>query len=64
MSPEDVGLAALLRPLILIFLLWIVYRLIRLGARYLPADSELRRICELTIHNANQRAEANRQRQE
>lgn len=64
MSPEDVGLAALLRPIVLIFLLWVVYRLVRLGARYLPANSELRRICELTINNANQRAEANRRRRE
>jgi len=64
MSPEDVGLAALLRPIVLIFLLWVVYRLVQLGVRYLPANSELRRICELTIKNANQRAEANRQRRE
>lgn len=64
MSPEEIGLAALIRPAVLILLLWIVYRLVRLGARYLPANSELRRICELTIHNANQRAEENRQRPE
>lgn len=64
MSPDDVGLAALIRPVVLILLLWIVYRLVRLGARWLPADSELRRICDLTISNANRRAEANRQRPE
>ena len=64
MSPEDVGFAALIRPAVLIFILWVVYRLVRFGARYLPADSELRRICELTIDNATRRAEANRQRPE
>ena len=61
MSPEDIGLAALMRPFVIVVLLWVVYKLVRIGARRLP-PGELRDICNLTIDNANQRAEANQQR--
>lgn len=63
MSAEEVGLAALLRPLVLLVLLWIVYKLVILGARYLPEGSELRRICDMTIDRSNQRAASNQQQQ-
>lgn len=55
MSAEEVGLAALLRPFVIVALLWVVYKLVRVGARRLP-PGELREICNLTISNANQRA--------
>lgn len=54
MSPEDVGLAALLRPIVIVALLGVVYVAVRLGARYLPG-CELKRICMMTMDRANQR---------
>jgi len=59
MSAEEVGLAALLRPFVIVALLWVVYQLVRIGARHLP-PGELRDICNLTISNANQRAATKR----
>lgn len=63
MSPEDIGLVALIRPFVIVGLLWIVYKLVRIGARRLP-PGELRDICNLTLDNANRRAEENQRRQE
>ena len=54
MSAEEVGLAALLRPFVIVAGLWVLYKLVRIGARHLP-PGELRDICNLTLDNASQR---------